>query len=113
MWLCPTTTPPLGFWRGKHDEAGSPCQVPCQGQAMGHTLQLALSLLSLLLSSCCPTAVPQFLGSSCPTKGNARGSLKEGWAGDSQGQAELLSLVWDLALFLALHLWGLGFYLYR
>lgn len=110
MWLCLTTTPPLGFWRGKHDEAGSPCQVPCQRQAMGHTLQLALSLVSLLLSSCCPTAVPQFLGSCCPTKGNARGSLM---AGDRQGQAGPLSLVWDLALFLALHLWGLVFYLYR
>lgn len=51
-------------------------------------------------------------------KGYARGILMKGQAGDTHGVAVPLSLIWSyliwgLALFLTLHLWGLVFHLYK
>lgn len=103
MWLCP---PPLTLVFGegnvmRHAQPGSVLprtghgSQPAAGSGPGDTDP------ELLLAT-----VP---GLMLSPKREFRGSLMESWAGDSQG----LSLIWDLALFLALQLWGLVFYLYR
>lgn len=93
MWPCPATPLTLVLGEGNTARHPHPARRPAKDRpGVTPCSWLALCLVTLLLSPACPTAALQLPGSGCPTKGNARDSLMEDQAGDSQGQAGPLSL---------------------
>lgn len=78
MWPCPATPLTLVLGEGNMARHAHPGQASCQGQAGGHTVQLAGSVLG-------DTAAEPRLSHSCPTASRLRLSHKRECQGQPNG----------------------------